>query len=323
MSQADAGFLLLPLPGFALLPFGGFLDKLRFSSDDEDLSQQRDCRWQILGNEAGARVAASCGVEIHTPVSATEVDWSRYQYLVIFGAREAGQSAAMAAEYRILLRRAVQQGLSLVSIDNACFLLAEAGLLKGYRVAVHWRHAQEFTTRFPDIDMRCDQLYLLDGQRISCAGGSAAIDLATELLSRHCGRQKALKGLADMLVDETRETHHRLKSLQAVPHTDRHINRALALMRQYLGQPMTVNQLASQVGIGRRQLDRLFMQHFNQTARAYWQEIRLKHIAWRLRHSHHALSHLAEEVGMSDVSHLCKAFKHHFGQTPRQYRCQF
>lgn len=39
----DLRFLLLPLPEFALLPFGGFLDKLRFSADDEDYSRQRYC----------------------------------------------------------------------------------------------------------------------------------------------------------------------------------------------------------------------------------------------------------------------------------------
>lgn len=32
----DIRFLLLPLPEFAMLPFGGFLDKLRFAADDED-----------------------------------------------------------------------------------------------------------------------------------------------------------------------------------------------------------------------------------------------------------------------------------------------
>jgi len=320
MKRADVGFLLLPLPGFALLPFGGFLDKLRFSADDEDLSQQRYCRWQVLGHEIGACVAASCGVEVKIQTTPEHLDWSAYQYLVIFGAREAGQSAALATQYRAILRQANQHGLSLVSIDNACFLLAQAGFLKNHQVAVHWRHAREFAILFPNISMSTEQLYLLDGKRISCAGGSAAIDLATELLSRHCGREKALKGLADMLVDETRETSHRLKSLHSEPDTGRHLSRALALMRQFLGEPMSIDALAAQVGVGRRQLDRLFMAHFDLTARAYWQEMRLKHLAWRLRHSHHSLSRLADEVGMTDVGYMGKVFKNHFGMTPKQYR---
>ncbi|MBR9856488.1 MAG: helix-turn-helix domain-containing protein [Gammaproteobacteria bacterium] len=322
MPSPDVGFLLLPLPGFALLPFGGFLDKLRFSADDEDHSRQRYCRWQILGLAEDETITASCGVEVRTQASPRELDWAHYQYLVIFGGREAALTRQLAPRYRHLLRQASARGLSLVSIDNACFLLAEAGLLEGHRVAVHWRHAREFATGFPHLAMTTEQLYLLDGQRISCAGGSAAIDLATELLGRHCGRERALKGLADMLVDESRETGHRLRSLQPEPDTGRHLARALALMRQYLGSSLTVTELAERLGVGRRQLDRLFVARFGQSTRAYWQELRLQHLAWRLWHSHHHLTQLAEEVGIPDTGYLAKLFKRRFGLTPSQYRRQ-
>ncbi len=46
----EAGFLLLPLPGFSLLALGGFVDKLRFSADEEDHSQQRYCLWRLLNS---------------------------------------------------------------------------------------------------------------------------------------------------------------------------------------------------------------------------------------------------------------------------------
>ena len=55
----DLRFLLLPLPEFALLPFGGFLDKLRFSADDEDYSRQRYCAWTILGLQPGHVLSSS------------------------------------------------------------------------------------------------------------------------------------------------------------------------------------------------------------------------------------------------------------------------
>ncbi len=43
VARPDVRFLLLPLPEFALLPFGGFVDKLRFSADEADRSRQRYC----------------------------------------------------------------------------------------------------------------------------------------------------------------------------------------------------------------------------------------------------------------------------------------
>ena len=62
----DLRFLLLPLPEFALLPFGGFLDKLRFSADDEDYSRQRYCAWTILGLQPG-HVLSSSGAALRPP----------------------------------------------------------------------------------------------------------------------------------------------------------------------------------------------------------------------------------------------------------------
>ena len=315
----DVRVLILPLPEFTLLPFGGFLDKLRFSADDEDYSQQRYCRWDIVGLAAGC-VTSSSGVEVAIQLTPQQVRWSDYDYLVVFGGRSAASTRRRARAYAPLVKAAVRHGLTLVSIDNACFLLAELGLLDGYKVALHWRHAVEFEAAFPRIPIRTEQLYLFDGKRISCAGGSAAIARAVELLVQHCGRARALKGLADMLVDAPRQSRHRLESQSAEPQVGRHAGRAISLMRQRLASSASVAEIATSVGISRRQLDRLFLQHFEQTAQAYWQEMRLQHLRWRLVNSSSSLSALADEIGAQDASHVGKLFKRRFGMSPGAFR---
>ena len=60
--RPDVRLLLLPLPEFTLLPFGGFLDKLRFSADDADRSRQRHCAWTLLGIDA-PEICQSQGAE--------------------------------------------------------------------------------------------------------------------------------------------------------------------------------------------------------------------------------------------------------------------
>ncbi len=315
----DVRFLLLPLPDFTLLPFGGFVDKLRFSADEEDYSEQRHCSWQILGLDGGG-VVSSGGVAIATQLTPQQVDMADYDYLVVFGGRTARGTQELAAAYAPVLRRAAAQGVTLVSIDNACFMLAAAGLLNGHKVALHWRHEAEFRAAFPRIDVRREQLYCIDGARISCAGGGAAIDLAVELLARHCGRTRALKGLADMLVDEARSAGHQLKSLDEDSGAGRHVGRAIGLMRNLLAQKRTADELAALAGVSRRQLDRLFRASFGQSAHAYWHEMRLQHVRWRLLNSGHSLAGLADEVGLGDGSYLCKVFRRRFGESPDALR---
>lgn len=316
---ADIRILIMPLPEFALLPFGGFLDKLRFTADEADYSRQRYCTWQILGLEAGG-IKSSSGIDIQVQATPAEINYADFDYLVVFGGRNAKATQALAPRYKNILRKAAGHGMKLVCIDNACFLLAACGLLSGHKVALHWRHEAEFRASFPRIEVVSEQMYCFDGDRISCAGGTAAIDLAVEILARACGRNRALKGLADMLVDEARSSGHQLRSLDIEATTGRHTGRAIALMRSLLSSSKTTDELASMVGISRRQLDRLFLASHGMTAKNYWNEVRLQHVKWRLLNSSHSLATIADEAGISDVSYLGKIFRKRFGETPAQFR---
>ena len=290
----DIRLLIVPLPEFALLPFGAFLDKLRFSADDEDYSRQRYCSWTLAGLTREP-VAASSGVVVQVEAIAEQLDLHPYDYLVLFGGRNAMATAELAPSYKGLLKRAAKAGVKLVGVDNAAFLLAACGLLEGHDVVVHWRHEAEFRAAFPHLKVLRDQLYCIQGGRITCAGGTAAVDLAVELLSRACGRARALKGLADMLVDETRDSRH-------------------------LGSPLSVEHLAAELCISRRQLDRQFQASQGMSAKAWWLEMRLQQARWRLLNSSHSLAQIADEVGLGDASHLGKCVRRRFGSTALQLR---
>lgn len=312
-------FLLIPLNNFNMLPFGGFLDKLRFSADEADNSQQRYCSWKILSHTKGL-VVSSSGIPIKVDLDPSEVQLVDFDYVVLFGSRTAIESQQQSAYYRSFIRTVVANGIPIVSIDNACFTLAELGLLNRHQIVVHWRQHSEFKATYPKVVVRDEQLYHFDRKLISCTGGSAAIDLAVAILQKHVGQIKAEKGLADMLVDENRSMQHRLTSSHQGLYQNRHMDRAVSLMQENLEQTITVEQVATLIGISRRQLDRLFQQKLGVSARHYWQELRLQHVYWRLTHSSHDLVQLADEIGIRDISYLCKIFKKRFGITPGQCR---
>ncbi|MBP7203323.1 MAG: helix-turn-helix domain-containing protein [Propionivibrio sp.] len=53
----------------------------------------------------------------------------------------------------------------------------------------------------------------------------------------------------------------------------------------------------------------MFRASLGQTAREYWQELRLQYVRWRLLNSDHRLATLADEAGFQDASHLRKAHR--------------
>lgn len=317
--RPDLRVAILLAPEFSALPLAGFLDTLRHAADEADRSRQVYCAWTILSHDlAPVRSSAGVGMVPHRVLDLADID---YDYVMVHAGRLEGLRDTPVA-LLVYLRRAAEASVPLIGLDSGSFLLAEAGLLDGYRASVHWRHRRDFQARFPRCRSVTGDLFTIDRDRITCPGGTAAIDLAVDLISRHAGRSRALKGMADLLVDEPRGAHHQVRSYREGidVDVDPRLQRAVAVMRARLSRPVPLARLAAECGTSERQLTRLFRQSYGVSPAHYWRRMRLDHAAWRLVNSHHGLQRIADECGFADASHLSTSFRHAFGCTPRHYR---
>ena len=82
------------------------------------------------------------------------------------------------------------------------------GLLKNKRAAIHVHHRMEFLELFPDVVPVENELYVNDGNILTCPGGTAAIDLAVDILIEHCGISRGMKGLTALVVEDHRSAHN-------------------------------------------------------------------------------------------------------------------
>jgi len=318
--KPDIRLVFLPCPGFNLLPFSGFMDAVRHTSDEELFYRQRYCNWTVTAPTLDP-ISSSSGIQVLPDSVFEEINLENTDYVLVFGGL-IDKIENIPKTYATFLKEADSQGKKIVGFDNGTFLIAQAGLLNGHTVVIHWRHRIEFLERYPDIHVITDALYLYDGNRITCPGGTAAIDLAIEILSYHCGYTRAIRGLGEMLVDEKRGIHHEIKSLKKEfdPFTDKRVIRAINLMRQNLSFPKPKNWIGREIGISGRQLDRLFKAHYNKSVAEYWLDMRLQHSCWRLTNSIRTITEVAYECGFSDCSHFGRRFKKEFGVAPLQYR---
>ncbi|WP_079054240.1 GlxA family transcriptional regulator [Streptomyces graminilatus] len=90
-----------------------------------------------------------------------------------------------------LLRRASAEGRRVASICTGAFVLAQAGLLDGRSATTYWAKSDEFRSRFPEVDLRPDVLYVDDGNVLTSAGLSAGIDLCLHLVRADYGAAAA------------------------------------------------------------------------------------------------------------------------------------
>ena len=302
---------------FTLTAFAAFVDMLRLASDEGDRSRQILCRWTIM-SATGRPIKSSCGVEVLAQEGLR--DPAPFDYLVIVGGL-LHRGVQVDHETTAYLQHAAAAGAKLVGVCTGSFILARAGLMAGRQCCVSWYHRQDFIEEFGGLEPVSDQLFLIDGDRITCSGGAGVADLAAALIERHIGAAAARKSLNVLLLDDPRPG----ASTQPAPSLsarvqDERIRRAMLLMEQSMSDPRTVAAIARQIGVSERQLDRLFHTALGAGPAKIYKRMRLEYGRWLLTHSGRTVEKVATLAGFSDGAHFAREFKKHFFISPSAIR---
>jgi AraC family transcriptional regulator, L-arginine-responsive activator len=319
------GFLLIPR--FSLLSLAGMIDVL---AECNRVLDQRAFITSFLSVD-GAPVASSGPVTIpvdHNVDASPELD-------AVFVLSDAplpqrGHEDAVAWLQKFALIQASSPisanktaSKRLGGIGTGAYLLARAGLLRGYRATIHWPYASLFGEDFPDTVVSSN-LFEIDRQRLTCAGGGASVDmminwagslhgedLVTELLD-HFGLER-LRTPAD---------HQRVPLSARIGGGQPKLTEAVSLMEANYEEPLPTEEIARLVGVSRRQLERLFKQYLNSLPSRYYLELRLNRARHLLQQTSQSILQIGLSCGFSSGPHFSSAYRHHFGITPREQRSQ-
>jgi transcriptional regulator GlxA family with amidase domain len=310
--ELSVGIVLCP--HFPLLSLAGLTDALRHAADIGDQSRPLRCRWAVVGR-IGQRVRASSGVEVNIQQGWT--DPRKFDYVVVIGGllTHLDEIESDSISY---LHQAAEAGVCLIGLCTGSFVLARCGLMQGHLACVHAFHEDDWKRLFPSLPFVTHADYLVDGNRITCAGGVSIIELATELIGKHCGQDRAAKVVHQMTVSK-RGTHSfvdRRKALGYLTVTNATVRRAVMLMEQHLGDPLDMSTIARLSGTGVRQLERSFRAETDLSPAEFYRVTRLRYARWLLTSSSLALSEIAYECGFADVAHFTRQFQRQFGITP-------
>nr|WP_218901284.1 GlxA family transcriptional regulator [Paraburkholderia bryophila] len=320
--SAPIRFGIVLLPNFTLTAFSGFVDLLRLASDEGDLSRPVRCAWSIIG-ESLTPIRASCGIQVTPWVTFEEA--GELDYLVVVGGLlHAGSSASNAT--LAFIRETAAGSATLVGICTGVFALMRADVMKGYRLCVSWFHYWDFIERFPQTDERhlvADRLFVIDRRRITCSGGRASIDVAAAILLRHVDASIVQKALRILLVDDAEKGNAPQPHPPGLrPATHPKVRRAILLMEQHIGQPLSLSELAHRLEMSVRQIERLFNSEVGSAPLSYGRQLRIRTAAWLLTSSDRTITDIASSCGFSDASHLGREFKKEYGETPNVFRAQ-
>ncbi len=304
---------LLLEPGFPLLALAAVVDSLQAANELQD---EVVYRVEAL-SMAGGAIAAQGGVLLQTSPAAAPADW--HAVFVIVAEPPPPNEPTLA-----LLRRWAADGVVLGGLAAGAAWLAAADLLDGQRACADWPLLDGLADAHANVAW-AQGLWDINaaGDRLSAAG-TAAMDLCCAWLAARHGERLGPELMQALGLTGLRPRDERQRggySEQRGAGSPK-LAEALALMEANLGEPLPTEEVATLVGVSRRQLERLFKQHLDTLPSRHYLELRLARARRLLQQSSQSILQIGLSCGFSSGPHFSNAYRAHFGRTPRDERSQ-
>lgn len=229
--------------------------------------------------------------------------------------------AATEERTRRLLRHCAARRIPLGALCTGSFALASAGVLDGYRCAIHWENLAAIREEFPRVQF-AQEVFIIDRDRYTCSGGTAPLDLVLHLIRAQHGPALAREISEQFIVDRQRaaDEQQRLPQPECVGPGYQHLTKAAELMAASIEEPLPLAAVADEIGLSLRQLERLFDRYFSMSPAQYYKNLRLRRARELLTHTTMPIMQVTIASGFTSSSHFCKAYRQLFGHPPSDER---
>lgn len=311
--SSPAHFGFLTLRQFSMIAFTNAIEPLRMANH---LSQENIYRWSVYSVD-GAPVPASNGLTVAQTERIDESDLP--DILLVCGGLDVQH--VVDDVLLQLLRRIARKRIVIGALCTGSYALAKAGLLDGYRCAIHWENLSALRETFPRTVFTPD-LFVVDRDRYTCTGGIAPLDLMLHLIAPRIGKTLTA-GISDQfIVERVRDG----KDRQRIPLPARlggyhkSLTQAAALMEANIEEPLSLEELAQMTEVSQRQLQRLFRRSLGVTPAQYYVNMRLRRARELLLQTDMPIMNITVACGFRSPCHFSKSYRSVFGHSPSHER---
>lgn len=312
---APRTFVFVLLEGLSMMSLASAVEPMRSLNR---LLDRQAYRWR-LASPSGGIVPASNGIPLPTePLEAALVG---AHALLVCGGLRVGPDE----ERRLLpaLRRAARAGLRLGSLSTGTGVLARAGLLDGYRCTIHWENRPAFEEAFPGLACT-GKIYEIDRDRLTCSGGTAALDMMLHLIGEEHGEELAQRVANQFHHERIRDRREeqrggRVAHLAGLPPA---LREAIRIMQRHIEEPIAIAELARRVNLSPRQVERLFLRYERVSPGRYYLGLRIDRARELLLYANGSIIDVAVATGFTSTSHFSHWFKRLQGVRPSELRAR-
>lgn len=307
---------LLAYDGLCIFEFGIMVELLGMPRPEFDPWY----RLHVAGLEPGPLRAAG-GILVEAPYSLRMLDSAGT--IIVPGWR--GVDAPVPAGLIRKLRRANEQQARILSVCSGAFVLAAAGLLEGKRATTHWKYANALASRYPNVRVDPDVLYVDEGNVITSAGSAAGVDMGLHMIRGDFGAAAANTVARQLVVPPQRDGGQKqFVGTPVDPNPDEEaFARILDGLRADLRQVHTIDSMAVDAKMSTRTFARRFKEATGTTPHRWLQHERVRVVQSLLETTSLTLERIAEQAGFTDVQLMRLHFKRVVGTAPTAYQRSF
>jgi len=280
---------------------------------------ENDYTWKTL-SMTGDAVSASDGLSVNVDNGIQDENvLDELDVIIVCGGRRVENNASKALS--VWLRSVDKQGVGLGAICTGSFILAGAGVLDGYACSIHWENLTALAEQFPNITVS-KSIFTIDRDRFTSSGGTSPVDMMLNLVSLQYGSDVSA-GIAEQFIYERirqSDDEQRIPLRHSEGRQSEKLLVAAELMDTNIREPISQEELASYVGLSRRQLQRLFQRYLSCTPSSYYLKIRLQRARQLLRQTSHSIVEISVSTGFISSSHFSKAYREMYGHSPSAER---
>ncbi|MEH6632996.1 MAG: GlxA family transcriptional regulator [Halopseudomonas aestusnigri] len=304
---------ILLIDGFSLMSYSSVIEPLRAANllAGEELNQVEHI------TAAGDQATSSSGAIVKATAKITdEID---YDLVLVV----AGGDPTTFVDEKIFqwLRHIARYGARLGGVSGGPVILAAAGLMEGRRMTVHWEHAEALSEISPTLLIE-RSLYVMDRDRITCAGGIAPLDMMYAVQSEIHGSEFARK-VSDWFIHTDIRPSGGPQRSGVVERYSTHnpaIIQTIEAMENHIADPLGLGQLALLACVSSRQLNRLFVDKLGESTMSVYRNLRLEKAHNLLMQTSLSITEVAFATGFSSSAHFSKAFHDKYGSPPSTVR---
>jgi AraC family transcriptional regulator, glycine betaine-responsive activator len=306
-------FGFLTLPNFSMIAFSSAIEVLRMANY---ISRQTLYRWSVISLD-GQPVPASNGLPISPTLTLEQAGLPD----VLFVCGGVKIHEAVNDKLSAFLLKLARSNVKLGGICTGSYALVKAGLMNGYHCAIHWENLSALREEFPKVQFS-EGLFAIDRDRLSCSGGTAPIDLMLNLTASRYGKTLSAEISEQFILERIRDGSYQqhIPIAARLGFSRKELIEVARLMETHIEETLPFDEIARQVGLSQRQLQRMFKYYLDVTPTHYYLQLRLRRARELLLQTTMSIMSVTVACGFQSSCHFSKAYRNQFGRSPSSER---